>query len=630
MEKILDKISSPEDVRKLSLKELEQLSKEIREIIIDTVSKIGGHLASNLGIVELTLALHRIFDTPKDKILWDVGHQVYPHKLITGRKERFHTIRQYKGISGFPQREESEYDVLNTGHASTALSAALGMAVMRDYKKEKYNIVAVVGDGALTGGIALEALNQIGHHKKRLIIVLNDNKMSISPNVGAISRYLEYLTSGQFYVKAKERVRKVVDKIPFLGDKIVKLYRVIADRLKKSMVPGYFFEELGIKYLGPIKGHDIERLEEALEKAKECLGPIIVHVVTGKGKGYKPAEKAANWFHSSAPFDIETGKFKKKNGPPSYSSVFSETVVELAKENKDIFAITAAMPEGTGLIKFKEAFPKRYFDVGIAEQHGIEFSVGLALSGARPVIALYSTFLQRAYDQIIHDVSLMDIPILIGIDRAGAVSGDGPTHQGIYDIAYLNPIPNFILMAPKDEGELRDMIYTALLTEHPVAIRYPRAQGEGVSIKEKFKKIPIGKWELMKQGEDGIILSVGNRVYPALKTAKKLEKSGINIAVVNARFIKPLDKELLLETGKKYKWILTVEDGVLKGGFGTSVDLFYRQNNIFDIKVYSLGYPEEILPQGDTKTIHKLYGIDEEGIEKKILEIIDGKNKQNK
>jgi 1-deoxy-D-xylulose-5-phosphate synthase len=628
MENILETISDPADIRKLNEKELKQLSEEIRKKIIDTVSNIGGHLSSNLGVVELTLALHRIFDTPKDKILWDVGHQVYPHKLITGRKEDFDTIRQYKGISGFPNREESEYDVLNTGHASTALSASLGMATVRDYNKEKNHIIAVVGDGALTGGIALEALNQIGHHKKRLIIVLNDNKMSISPNVGAISKYLEYLTAGQFYVKTKERVRRVVRKIPFVGDKIVDLVHKIADRLKKSMVPGYFFEELGIRYLGPINGHNIKELEEAFDKAKRCERPIIVHVVTEKGKGYKPAEKEANWFHSSAPFDIKTGKFKKKNGAPSYSSVFSDTVVDIAKNNKNIFAITAAMPEGTGLIKFQQAFPERYFDVGIAEQHGIEFAVGLALSGAKPIIALYSTFLQRAYDQIIHDVSLMDIPILIGIDRAGAVSGDGPTHQGIYDIAYLNPVPNFILMAPKDEGELRDMIYTAIQTNHPVAIRYPRAQGEGIPLRERYNKLDIGKWEIIKDGKDGIILAVGNRVYPAIYASKELEKSGISVGVINARFIKPLDEELLLNIAKEYEWIITVEDGVLKGGFGSAVSLFYGKNSIFGIKIHSLGYPEEILPQGDTKTIHALYGVDEEGIKKEVMKIFSGKGEK--
>ncbi len=628
MYEILNKINSPSDVRKLNETELKKLASEIREEIINVVSKTGGHLSSNLGSVELTLALHRSFNTPEDKLLWDVGHQIYPHKLITGRRELFHTIRQYKGISGFPNRDESEYDVLNTGHASTALSAALGMVIARDQKGEKHHVVAIVGDGSLTGGVALEALNQIGHLKRRIIIVLNDNKMSISPNVGAISKYLDYLQSGQFYVKTKEMIRSVVELIPAVGKKMVELAHDIEDKLKKLMVPGSFFEELGIRYIGPINGHNIKEMEEIFERVKKCTRPVLVHIVTEKGKGYKPAEEKANWFHSSAPFDVKTGKFKKKNGAPSYSTVFSETLIELAKENEKIVAITAAMPEGTGLIKFKEKYPDRYFDVGIAEQHGVEFSVGLALGGLRPVIALYSTFLQRAYDQIIHDVSLMDLPIVIGIDRAGAVSGDGPTHQGIYDIAYLNIVPNIIMMAPKDERELQNMIFTALKQEHPITIRYPRAQGYGVPLKETFEEIPIGKWELIKEGKDGIILAVGNRVYPAMEAALELKEAGIEVGVVNSRFIKPLDKELLKRIEKEYKWILTVEDGVLKGGFGTSVDLFYRENKSFKIKVYSLGYPEEILPQGDTKTIHKLYGIDKDGIVSKVKEIISKRKRK--
>ncbi len=621
MYEILDKINSPKDVRKLGYDKLKKLAEEIRAEIINVVSKTGGHLSSNLGSVELTLALHRSFNTPEDKLLWDVGHQIYPHKLITGRRELFHTIRQYKGISGFPNRDESEYDVLNTGHASTALSAALGMVIARDQKKEKHHVVAIVGDGSLTGGVALEALNQIGHHKRKLIIVLNDNKMSISPNVGAISKYLDYLQSGQFYVKTKEKIRTIVELIPAVGKKMVELAHEVEDKLKKLMVPGSFFEELGIRYVGPINGHDVKEMEEVFEKVKKCTRPVLVHVVTEKGKGYKPAEEKANWFHSSAPFDIKTGKFKKKNGAPSYSAVFSETLIELAKKDDKIIAMTAAMPEGTGLIKFKEAFPERYYDVGIAEQHGVEFAVGLALGGLKPVIALYSTFLQRAYDQIIHDVSLMDLPIVIGIDRAGAVSGDGPTHQGIYDIAYLNIVPNFIMMAPKDERELQNMLYTALKSEHPVTIRYPRAQGFGVPLKNEFEEILLGKWEYLKEGKDGIIFAVGNRVYPAMEAALELKEEGIEVGVMNCRFIKPMDEEILEEVAKEYKWILTVEDGVLKGGFGTSVDLYFREKKNFKIKIYSLGYPEEILPQGDTKTIHKLYGIDKEGIIKKVKEI---------
>ncbi len=626
MEKILDRVNYPNEIKKLSHKELKKLADEIRELIIDVVSKNGGHLSSNLGAVELTLALHYVFDTPEDKILWDVGHQIYTHKIITGRKDKFHTIRQFGGISGFPRREESEYDVLNTGHASTALSAALGFAIARDFKGEKHHVVAVIGDGSLTGGIALEALNQIGHHKKRLIIVLNDNKMSISPNVGAISRYLNYLQSGQLYVRTKEVIRGIVESIPKIGDKVVSIVHAIEDGVKKLMVPGLFFEELGIKYVGPINGHSIEEITKALEEAKKCTRPILVHVVTKKGKGFKEAEKKANWFHSSAPFDKKTGEFRKKDGPPTYSSVFSQTLIKLAEKDKKIIAITAAMPEGTGLIKFKEKFPERFFDVGIAEQHAIEFAVGLSLAGMKPVASIYSTFLQRAYDQLIHDVSLMKVPIVVGIDRAGAVSGDGPTHQGVYDIAYLRPVPELILMSPKDENELKDMIYSALLYEKPVFIRFPKAQGEGVEIKEEFKKIPLGKWEVVEEGKEVAVIAIGNLVYSAIRAQEMVGKiqKNFKFTVVNARFIKPMDEELLKDVLKKHKYIVTVENGVLNGGFGEAV-LRYSVENGFSNVFKLIGFPDSILPQGTEKEIRKIYGVDEEGITKAVNELISRK-----
>ncbi len=625
MKKILESVNYPEDIRKLSINELYRLSDEIRELIIEVVSKNGGHLSSNLGSVELTLALHYSFKTPVDKIVWDVGHQIYTHKIITGRKDRFHTIRQFRGISGFPRRDESEYDVLNTGHASTALSAALGLVFSRDFRGENFNIVAVVGDGSLTGGIALEALNQIGHHKKRLIIVLNDNKMSISPNVGAISKYLNYLQSGQFYVKTKEAIRSIIEPIPKIGDKFVQLAHTIEDGLKKLIVPGLFFEELGIKYVGPINGHSIEELIKTFEEAKKCTRPILIHVVTKKGKGYKAAEKRANWFHSSAPFDIKTGEFIKKSGPPTYSSVFSETVIRLAEKDERIVAITAAMPEGTGLIKFKEKFPERFFDVGIAEQHAVEFAVGLSLGGLKPVLAIYSTFLQRAYDQLIHDVSLMSVPLVVGIDRAGAVSGDGPTHQGIYDISYLRSIPDIILMSPKDENELKDMVYSAFQYKKPVFIRYPKTQGEGVKIKKEFKLIEFKTWEILKEGKEIAILAVGNLVNDALKVSEFLEtEKNLKITVVNSRFIKPMDEKTLKEVLKNHKFIITVENGVKIGGFGEGV-LSFANDIDFKGKIKILAFPDKVLPQGKESEIRHIYGIDFDGIKRAVLEVLEHK-----
>lgn len=620
MDSILEKINNPSDLKRLTLEELVILAQEIREEIIRVVSKNGGHLSSNLGVVELTIALHLVFDAPKDKIIWDVGHQCYAHKLLTGRKEKFDTLRQFGGLLGFPSREESEYDCFNTGHASTALSTALGMATARDLKGEKFEVVAVVGDGSLTGGVAFEALNNIGYLKKKLIIVLNDNEMSISPNVGALSGYLNYLVSGQFFRKYQRIVEGAIRDIPAIGEKLFRLTRKVEEALKKVLIPGALFEELGIKYMGPVRGHSIEMLVRALKDAKEYDGPVMVHVVTVKGKGYRPAMREPDKFHSAHPFDVKTGEFKKQSDIPTYTSIFGKTVVELAEKDERIVAITAAMPDGTGLVEFSRRFPQRFFDVGIAEQHAVLFACGLALEGFKPVVAIYSTFLQRAYDQLFHDVSLMKIPILFCMDRAGIVSGDGPTHQGIMDLAYLRSLPNVIVMAPKDENELRKMIYTGLKTGLPTFIRYPKGEGLGVPLTE-ISEIEIGKGEILKEGSDLAIIAIGSRVYPSLKAGLKLEKEGISARVINARFLKPLDSSLLIETAKKFPLIITVEEGILEGGFGSAVREFLGKHGI-QTRIISLGIENGVVPVGDSKTLLRIYGLDEEGIFNKVMESI--------
>ncbi|MGQ9617949.1 MAG: 1-deoxy-D-xylulose-5-phosphate synthase [Candidatus Aminicenantia bacterium] len=617
MASIIEKIDSPSDLKKLSFEELLLLAQEIREEIIKVVSENGGHLSTNLGVVELTLALHLVFDAPKDKIIWDVGHQCYAHKLLTGRREKFTTLRKFEGLLGFPSREESEYDCYNTGHASTALSAALGMATARDLKEENFEVVAVVGDGSLTGGVAFEALNNIGYLKKKLIIVLNDNEMSISPNVGALSGYLNYLVSGQFFRKYQRIIEGAIRDIPAIGEKLFRLTRKIEEAVKKVLIPGALFEELGIKYIGPVRGHSIEMLFKALKDAKSYNGPVMVHVVTVKGKGYRPAMKEPDRFHSSHPFDIKTGEFVKKSNLPTYTSIFGKTIVELAEKDEKIIAITAAMSEGTGLLEFSKRFPNRFFDVGIAEQHAVLFASGLALEGLKPVVAIYSTFLQRAYDQLFHDVSLMKIPILFCLDRAGIVSGDGPTHQGIMDLAYLRPLPNVIIMAPKDEDELRKMIYTGLKTDLPTFVRYPKGEAKGVPLTE-IGEIPIGKGEVLKEGSELAIIAIGSRVYPALRAGLKLEKEGISARVINARFVKPLDESLLLETANKFPFVFTVEEGIKEGGFGSAVREFLGVR-FCQTKIISLGIEDGIVPVGDSKTLLKIYGLDEEGIYNSVI-----------
>jgi 1-deoxy-D-xylulose-5-phosphate synthase len=617
MNTILDRIKSPKDLKDCSMKELSLLSKEIRSLIIEVVSKNGGHLSPNLGVVEMTIALHYVFDALEDKIIWDVGHQCYTHKILTGRKEQFSTLRQLDGLCGFPCREESEYDIYNTGHASTALSAALGMAVARDKESKAHQVVAVVGDGSLTGGVAWEALNQIGHLREKLIIVLNYNEMSISLNVGAMSKYLSYLVSGQHYLRMKDHAKTILKAIPAVGWPMIKAGRAIEEVIKKTFFPGLLFEELGIRYIGPVQGHSIGSLIEVFKDAKAHEGPVLILCVTKKGKGYPPAESNPAKYHSASPFDIQTGESTNTDTRTTYSSVFGETVVDLADKDEKVVAITAAMPDGTGLRDFSQRFPDRFFDVGIAEQHAVDFATGLALSGYKPVVAIYSTFLQRAYDQLYHDVCLMDIPVVFGLDRSGIVPDDGPTHQGINDIVYLRHLPNMIVMAPKDENELRHMLKSALSYGHPVSVRFPKGKVIGVDQDGELDVIPLGKGEVLKEGKD-LLIAFGSLVHPALEAAAKLEDDGIELAVVNARFAKPLDEDLILSYARSGRVVLTVEEGVTAGGFGSAVRELLDRKKIFDIRFKSIGLPDEIYPLGKTDQVKKMFKLDPDGLAQQI------------
>ena len=615
--KILDSIHSPKDIKNLSLKDMGVLAQEIRALIIETVSRTGGHLSPNLGVVEITLALHQVFDSPKDKIIWDVGHQCYTHKIITGRRERFHTLRQFEGILGFPAREESEYDEYNTGHASTSLSAALGLAVARDKKKEEHHVIAVVGDGSLTGGMSWEALNHLGHIRERVIIILNYNEMSISPNVGALSKYLSYLVSGQHYLRMKDQAKSLLKAIPAVGWPLIKVARAVEEAVKKTFFPGLVFEELGIRYIGPVQGHSLRSLIEVYEDAKKYDGPVLILCVTKKGKGYGPAQADPSRFHSASPFEIKTGKPKNSDPRPTYSSIFGQAMVKAAKEDKKVVAITAAMPEGTGLSEYSRLFPERFFDVGIAEQHAVDFATGLALGGFKPVCAIYSTFLQRAFDQLYHDVCLMDIPLVFALDRSGIVPDDGPTHQGINDIIYLSHLPNMIVMAPKDENELQHMIKSALDYPHPCAVRFPKGKATGVPLDDPLKLIPLGTSELLKEGEH-LFLAFGSMVYPALEAAEKLDKEGFSLAVVNARFAKPLDEKMILSYIQPGRIIITAEEAVIPGGFGSAVRQLIDTSGIQGVRFKQIGLPPEIYPVGKVGQIKKKFRLDPEGLAVRI------------
>ncbi|MDD5544409.1 MAG: 1-deoxy-D-xylulose-5-phosphate synthase [Acidobacteriia bacterium] len=615
----LTKINSPADLKRLSLAELEVLAEEMRHFMVDVVSKVGGHLGASLGAVELTLALHYVFDAPRDKLVWDVGHQAYGHKIITGRRDRFHTIRQYEGISGFPSRQESPYDEYNVAHASTSISAALGMAVARDFKREKYYVIAIVGDGGLTGGVALEGLNQAGYLKRKMLIVLNDNEMSISPNIGAIPGYLNRIVQGQTYMRFKKEVEKMVSSVPRIGPRIFKFVKQTVDAMKTFMVPGLLFHELGFDYVGPINGHSIPILVEALQRVKDSEAPTILHIVTKKGKGYKPAESSRDKYHGVTPFDPETGEMKKSPaGPPTYTQVFSRTAIELAERDQRVVAVSAAMLEGTGLQRFKERFPERCFDVGIAEQHAVTFACGLATQGFRPICAIYSTFLQRAYDQIYHDVCLMDLPITFAMDRAGVVGADGPTHHGLFDIAYLRTLPNMMLMAPKDEGELRHMIYTAVEIPHPVAVRYPRGNGVGAVLDDPLKKLEIGKAEILREGGDVALIAYGPIVSAVLNAATRLEESGIRCTVINARWAKPLDEELICALANEKHLLVTIEDAALMGGFGSAVSELLAERGLAHVRMLRLGLPDRIIPHGAPSLLYAKYGLDADGILERV------------
>jgi 1-deoxy-D-xylulose-5-phosphate synthase len=619
MPKMLDSIRGPADLKKMSVDELAVLAAEIRALILEIVSKNGGHLGSNLGVVELTLALHYVFDSPRDKIIWDVGHQCYTHKILTGRRERFAGLRRRGGILGFPCREESEHDSYNAGHASTALSAALGMAVARDKRNDDHHVIAVVGDGSLTGGVALEALNQIGHLRERLIIVLNHNEMSISPNVGAWSKYLSYLVSGQHYIRMKDQAKSILKTIPKIGWPLIKAARALEELIKKTIFHWLVFEELGLRYIGPVEGHSLGSLIEVFELAKRYDGPILIHCVTQKGRGYQPARRDPEKFHGAAPFEISTGE-PLNNGPagaPSYSTVFGEAMLKIARKNDKVLSITAAMGEGTGLGRFAELYPDRFFDVGIAEQHAVNFAAGLAISGFKPVVAIYSTFLQRAYDQVYHDVCLMDLPVVFALDRAGIVPDDGPTHQGLNDIVYLRHMPNMIVMAPKDENELQHMLWSALTYGHPASVRFPKGKGLGVARDGSFKTIPLGRAEVLKEGRD-LLFAFGNMALPALDAARELEKSGISMAVVNARFAKPLDEDLILRYARPGRTVVTVEEGVVAGGLGSAVRETLDRERRFDIRFKSIGIPLEIFPMGTAAEIRRSFGLDAAGLVRQI------------
>lgn len=586
----------------MNIHEMEQLSGEIRRFLIEKLSATGGHIGPNLGVVELTIALHHSFTSPKDKFLFDVGHQSYVHKILTGRAAQFDTLRQFKGLCGFPKTSESEHDVWETGHSSTSLSAAMGMAIARDLKGTDDHIVPIIGDGALTGGMALEALNHIGHEQTNMIVILNDNEMSIAPNVGAMHSMLGRLRTGGKYNKVKDDLEWLLKKIPAIGGKMASTAERMKDSLKYMLVPGMFFEEFGFTYLGPVDGHDYEDLIAALEQAKRTEGPVLVHVLTKKGKGYHPAESdtVGSW-HGTGPYKMETGDMiKKSNEPPAWSAVVSETVREIARTDERVVAITPAMPVGSKLLGFASEFPDRMFDVGIAEQHAATVAAGLATQGMKPFLAIYSTFLQRAYDQVVHDICRPNLNVFIGIDRAGLVGADGETHQGVFDIAFLRHLPNMVLMMPKDENEGRQMVYTALQYDKgPIAMRFPRGNGLGVEVDETFTAIPIGTWDVLREGSDAAILTFGTTIPMAMEAAEQLAKEGIQAEVINARFIKPLDGAMLERLFGEKKPLLTIEEAALEGGFGSAVTEYAHQHNHHDAVIQSMGIPDQFIEHGN-------------------------------
>ena len=616
MPKILDQVNGPSDVKRLAYGELDELCGEIRELLISRVSQNGGHLASNLGAVELTIALHRVFDSPKDKIIWDVGHQSYTHKLLTGRKEEFSSLRQYQGLSGFPDRDESPHDTFTTGHAGTSISAASGMALARDLIHDDYQVVAVIGDGCLTCGMAYEALNHAGHLGINLIVVLNDNGMSISPTVGMIARQLSILRTSCHYKQAKKRIGRLLSFSP--GG--MKLYRVLGrlrEGAKATIMPTMMWEEFGFTYLGPVDGHNIAEMELILKQARGLGKPVVVHALTTKGKGYKPAEDDPVHLHSLPPKrDVTT------NSGVSYSQIFAQTIRRLIIRDPRVVVLTAAMIEGNGLFPLTKEFPQRIHDVGISEQHAVTLAAGLATQGFVPVVAIYSTFLQRAFDQIVHDVCLPNLPVIFALDRSGIVGEDGKTHQGIFDLSYLGLMPNMVVGAPKDENELQHLLHTALDTERPMAIRYPRGQGVGVPLDYEFHKLPMGKGEIIREGEDIAIIAIGSTVMPSLEAAEYLASCGIDAMVVNARFAKPLDIELICQAANRIRRIITVEENVLSGGFGATVLELLEKSGISDVKVKRLGIPDEFVEHGNQSFLRSLYHLDAQSIAKESADFL--------
>lgn len=617
----LEKIKNPGDVKALNSEESKLLAEEIRQFLIEKISCSGGHLASNLGVVELTIALHQVFNLPEDKIIWDVGHQAYTHKILTGRKSGFDELRKYGGMSGFPKRKESEYDCFDTGHSSTSISAGLGYARARDIKGDKYHVISVIGDGALTGGMAFEALNNAGQLKKNFIIVLNDNNMSISENVGGLSRYLGNLRTGEFYKGLKDNVHQKVSKIPYYGDKITGALHKTKSGIKQLIIPGMFFEEMDITYLGPVDGHNIQQLKRVLREAAKKEGAVIVHVMTKKGKGYTPAERHPSRFHGAEPFEVATG-LPQKGHKPTYTDIFSTVMFKLGARKPEVVAITAAMAEGTGLKRFRNVYPERFFDVGIAEEHAVTFAAGLAAGGLKPVFAVYSSFLQRAYDQVLHDVCIQDLPVVIAIDRAGLVGSDGETHQGIFDISFLTTIPNMHMMAPKNKWELSDMLKFAVDFEHPIALRYPR--GEAYDEYKEFRSpIVFGKSEMIYEEEDIALLAVGSMFKTAVQVRKKLKEIGYNCTLVNARFIKPFDTGCLHELAKDHRLVVTLEENVKKGGFGEQIESYVTENAL-PYKVLIAAIPDEYVEHGNVDILKQETGIDADSIVKKIITLYTG------
>lgn len=615
MGKLLDTVNGPENLRRLSVEDLSVLAHEVREEVISVISEVGGHFASTLGAVELTLALHYVFNTPEDRLVWDTGHQAYAHKIICGRRAAFPTIRQLSGLSGFLSREESEYDVFGAGHAGTSVSAALGMVVAKNLQGLDHKVVAVISDGCLSAGLTFEGLNQTGHLEKDLIVVLNDNSIFIDPRVGAFSSFLSKQFTTELGIKLQKNLLHLLRTLPGVGENLYHVTRKVKDSFLGLVTPGFLFEALGFQYVGPIDGYNLAEMIQTFQNVKKMNGPTLVHVITKKGKGYKPAEEDPVKYHSVTPFHVLTGKPKKEKGPvPTYTEIFARALIRLAKENPKVVGITAAMGSGTGIDKLSREIPGRAYDVGIAEQHAVTFAAGLATEGWIPVVAIYSTFLQRAYDQLIHDVCIQNLHVVFALDRGGLVGADGPTHHGVFDFAYMRHIPNMVVMAPMDENELQHMLKTALEYHGPICLRYPRGEGWGVELDSEIRSLAIGKGELLRHGKDVAIVAIGHTVLPALRAAQDLSQLGINAAVLNARFVKPLDRELLLGVASRVPYLITVEDHVLEGGFGSAVLELLAEEEVSSVLVKRLGVPDRFMPHGTQDDLRKMCGIDQEAI----------------